>query len=223
MIKISNLDVWGFEHAIRGMRNSHNSWENSDSYFIEATIGEVGHNDLKLMHSLYLAGPSHRKYMRQIMASMDIVAPLYWWKEFDTYKVGTCANSCSTMHMFVSGNIFKPDLPYSGQLFMSDFSTDKMAKNALPAFANYIEEINKLIYRFVEGKRKDKELWYTIIQMLPSSYNQKRTVTMNYENCINIIDQRSNHKLSEWIDFTNYLKRHLPYLNAIISPSDEEE
>lgn len=207
MIKVENINVWGFEHAIRGMRNPLNSWDKSDSgYGID---GEdegtfvVGKNDLELMQKLYVAGTEHRKYLRQIFVSMDITAPLYWWKEFDTYKVGTVANSCSTMHTL-----------HKKELTIEDFSYEYLTGTSQGALNNIIDVINA--YRSLYKGDNNKEWWYNMIQLLPSSYNQKRTVTMNYENVFNILNQRCGHKLDEWIRFCDTIS-DLPYIEEIIN------
>ena len=198
MIKVENIDVWGFEHAIRGMRNPLNSWDKSDSKFYcrEETI-DIGKNDLDLMRRLFAAGTEHRKYLRQIFVSMDITAPLYWWKEFDTYKVGTVANSCSTMHKIADK-----------EFTLDDFSHEQL-EGALPVMDEVIKCLNHNRELFI--KTKNKYFWWQMIQLLPSSYNQKRTVTMNYENVVTIIKQRTGHKLDEWNDFVDVLK-DLPYV-----------
>lgn len=222
MIKVENIDFWGFEHAIRGMRNPMNSWDKSDSAFCEEIIDcsgcrfyklpdacdsptnfVVGQNDLDLMRRLYKAGTEHRKYLRQIFVSMDIVAPLYWWKEADTYKVGTVANSCSTMHKI-----------HSKKFTVGDFSCEQMTEDiTCEAFRNTIKALNFNRDMFLETK--DKKWWWNMIQSLPSSYNQRRTVTMNYENVMTIIKQRSGHKLDEWNQFVETLKG-LPYITEIM-------
>lgn len=227
MIKIENIDVWGFEHAIRGMRNPLNSWDNSDSEWIifipeytnlpeypnlsEAKY-EIGKNDLDLMKRLYKAGTEHRKYLRQIFVSMDITAPLYWWKEFDTYKVGTVANSCSTMHKL-----------HSKPIELSDFSLDNFyiedeGIDLEDCFINVVADCEMLRQKYLETK--DKKFWRALIQLLPESYNQKRTITMNYENVVTMIKQRTGHKLDEWNQFVTIL-RDLPYVNEIIGATDE--
>ena len=204
MIEVKNIEVWGFKHAIRGMRNPMNSWETSDS---EEKDGKfiVGEKDLELMHKLYKfsenGNHAHRKYLRQIFISMDIIAPLYWWKEFDTYKVGVTANSCSTMHKI-----------HSQLLNFTDFSYEHLNDLAFNDLTYTIERLNIQIKRYNETH--NKEDWWNIIQLLPTSYNQRRTVTMSYENAVNIIEQRSNHKLDEWVDFVHILK-DLPYMSAI--------
>lgn len=202
MIDIQDIEVWGFKHAIRGMRNPMNSWENSDSGIKDDKF-LVGDKDLDLMRKLYKAGPSHRKFMRQIFISMDIIAPLYWWKEFDTYKVGVTANSCSTMHKI-----------HSEILALKDFSYEHLNDREFDTLCDVIHRLNVEIEKYKESHEKDD--WWNIIQLLPTSYNQLRTITMSYENAANIIEQRSNHKLDEWVIFTQIL-RTLPYLEEIIS------
>lgn len=208
MIKVENVDVWGFEHAIRGMRNPLNSWSKSDSaYSGQACKFIVGPNDLGLMQRLYKAGPEHRKYLRQIMVSLDITAPLYWWKEFDTYKVGTVANSCSTMHKIAAK-----------EFTFDDFSIEHIGdvENCDPVYYSaimyVISALNEARHCYIDTK--DKKYWWQMIQLLPSSYNQKRTVTMNYENVISMIKQRTGHKLDEWNEFVEVLKS-LPYVKEI--------
>ena len=201
MIKVKNIDTWGFDHAIRGMRNPLNSWDKSDSY-IELCDVIVGDADLALMHKLYKGGTEHRKYLRQIFVSMDIIAPLYWWKEFDTYKVGTVANSCSTMHKI-----------HDKEFTLDDFSVEHLDGWSLEHFIDTLNLLNKYRYDFIETKNKSD--WWQMIQLLPSSYNQKRTITMNYENAVNMICQRENHKLDEWRDFVKELQQ-LPYIKQIM-------
>lgn len=208
MIKIENVDVWGFEHAIRGMRNPMNSWDKSDSNFdLNGVHFSIGENDLDLMRRLYKAGSEHRKYLRQIFVSMDITAPLYWWKEFDTYKVGTVANSCSTMHKI-----------HTKEFNVDDFSHDHIEDtHNYQLLLDIIDSLNE--HRKAFNTENDpiikKRHWYEMIQMLPSSYNQKRTITMNYENVISMINQRETHKLNEWRNFVGCL-RQLPYVDEII-------
>ena len=208
MIKVEDINVWGFRHAIRGMRNPLNSWEKSDSFensniFADENIcmDVIGKNDMGLMVKLYNAGTEHRKYLRQIIVSMDITAPLYWWKEFDTYKVGTVANSCSTMHKI-----------HAKEFVLDDFSTDHLNDINLIWMEGIIDQLNSNRERYLISKSKDE--WWQLIQMLPSSYNQRRTVTMNYENVMSMINQRSDHKLDEWREFCNIL-RDLPYVKEI--------
>lgn len=214
MIQIENIETWGFQHAIRGMRNPMNSWDKSDSVFEDyvpdcamdtaVTVPrlDIGKNDITLMRSLYSGGTSHRKYLRQIFVSLDITAPLYWWKEFDTYKVGTVANSCSTMHK-IHAKEFEND----------DFSDEHLDTGWLACLdENIIPLLNRARSKFLETN--DKRYWWQMIQLLPSSYNQKRTVTMSYENVMNILDTRQGHKLDEWRKFCVALME-LPYVSEI--------
>jgi len=218
MIKVENIDIWGFEHAIRGMRNPLNSWAKSDSlafgtatiYADDEIVAEmIGPNDLTLMKTLYQAGPEHRKYLRQIFVSMDITAPLYWWKEFDTYKVGTVANSCSTMHTI-----------HRKEFTLDDFSCEHLINGTSKIMLNGVIDLMNQ-YRSQYLSTKNKEYWWQLIQLLPSSYNQKRTVTMNYENVATIIRQRSHHKLDEWNNFIDILKE-LPYVKEIMEETEDE-
>jgi len=218
MITVENVDVWGFEHAIRGMRNPMNSWDKSDSEYMLANFCDagyrVGDNDLDLMNRLYKAGPEHRKYLRQIMVSLDITAPLYWWKEFDTYKVGTVANSCSTMHKIAAKEFELDDFSHEHLI-----ETVSNVTNTVMVLKNLMECLNYYRSQFIFTK--DKKYWWQLIQLLPASYNQKRTVTMNYENVMTIIKQRTGHKLDEWNDFVKIL-RDLPYIEEIINGSEVE-
>ena len=173
MLKLERTSVMNFENAIRGARNPMNSWAKSDSAYDEAGNYILGENDLALARKLCRAGSDHRKFVRQILVSVDITAPLYWWKEFDTYKVATVANSTSTMHKI-----------HAKPFELADFSVDKLSDGALAAFRTYMDYMEATRRRFVETK--DKRDWYDLIQLLPSSYNQLRTVTMNYETLINI-------------------------------------
>lgn len=201
MIKFEKADVWGFEHAIRGMRNPMNSWERSDTTY---GLGEdylsdmkIGQNDYDLMARLIKGGSEHRKFLRQIFVSVDITAPLYWWKEFDTYKVGTTANSQSTMHKI-----------HSKPIELSDFSIDDFEINnegiyLEDCFINVIADCEMLRQRYMETK--DKRYWRGLVQLLPDSYNQKRTLTMSYENLLNMLKQRKAHKLDEWREFCDWI------------------
>ena len=202
MIKVEKIKVWGFEHAIRGMRNPKNSWDKSDSRFYNNEAYVIGENDLDLMRRLYKAGPEHRKLLRQVFISMDITAPLYWWKEFDTYKIGTTADSCSTMHKI-----------HAKEFELDDFSHEHLHAISLACLKDTILVLNGCRGNFL--KNKDKYFWWQMIQLLPSSYNQKRTVTMNYENVVTMIRQRTGHKLDEWNDFVTLL-HGLPYIARII-------
>lgn len=218
MIIVEHIEAFNFEGAIRGLRNPMNSWDKSDSgwEWVEdpSPINPndpgmqfvIGQNDLDLMKRLYKAGTEHRKYLRQIFVSMDITAPLYWWKEFDTYKVGTVSNSCSTMHK-IAAKKFELD----------DFSHEHLKEKAIESLNYLIFPLN--YYRNEYIRTKDKEQWWQMIQLLPSSYNQKRTITMSYENVMSIIHQRTGHKLDEWREFVNVLK-NLPYVKEIMEDTD---
>ncbi len=202
MLKIKDTEVMNLKNAVRGARNPMNSWDRSDSFFDENGNYILGENDLSLAMRLRKAGGDHRKFMRQIFVTMDITAPMYWWKEFDTYKIGTVANSTSTMHKITS-------VPFD----ISHFSTDKMTDTTLQVMQTLIDYLEHLRKQFIETK--DKQVWYDIIQLLPSSYNQMRTCTMNYENLVNIYHARKNHKLDEWHTFCDYVKT-LPYAQELI-------
>ena len=198
MIKIENIDVYGFEAAIRGARNPMNSWDRMDSCYNNGEF-EIGENDYKLLKNLTIAGPEHRKWNRMVTVTMDITAPLYFFKEYDTYKVGTVANSCSTMHK-IQAKKFE----------MSDFSVEHL--RSLRVMHEVIDELN--FYRDKFNKDKKKEDWWEMIQLLPTSYNQKRTVHLNYEVLGTIYHQRRPHKLDEWVQFCNTIKT-LPYSEFI--------
>ena len=202
MLKTERVEVMNFNNAIRGARNPLNSWNRSDSYFDENGKFVLGENDLSLAIRLRKAGSDHRKFLRQIFVTVDITAPIYWWKEFDTYKVGTVANSTSTMHRITSA-------PFD----ISHFSCDRMDEETLKHMQEIIEYLEVLRLRYIETK--DKQLWYNIIQLLPSSYNQMITCTMNYENLISMYNSRHNHKLDEWHIFCDFI-RSLPYSKEII-------
>lgn len=207
MLKLERTSVMNFENAIRGARNPMNSWAKSDSAYDEAGNYILGENDLALARKLCRAGSDHRKFVRQILVSVDITAPLYWWKEFDTYKVATVANSTSTMHKI-----------HAKPFELADFSVDKLSDGALAAFRTYMDYMEATRLRFVETK--DKRNWYDLIQLLPSSYNQLRTVTMNYETLINIYYARRAHKLDEWHVFCDWI-RTLPYADDLICCREE--
>ena len=202
MLKVERISVCNMENAIRGARNPLNSWARMDSSYNEKGEYVLGENDLALATKLAVAGSDHRKFLRQIIVSMDITAPLYWWKEFDTYKVGTVANSTSTMHK-IQAKEFTRD----------DFSCDRLSADALDVLDGLI--------RYLEGERikfnetKDRAYWHNMIQLLPSSYNQMRTVSMNYEVLINIYYARKNHKLAEWHVLCDAIKA-LPYAENLI-------
>ena len=200
MIKIENVDIYGWEAAIRGARNPMNSWDRMDSCYNNGEF-EIGENDYKLLKNLTIAGPEHRKWNRMVTVTMDVTAPLYWWKEYDTYKVGTVANSCSTMHK-IQAKEFELD----------DFSHEHLLPVVRERLEEDIEWLNH--YRELYNEHKDKDFWWQMIQMLPTSYNQKRTVHLNYEVLGTIYHQRRHHKLDEWVEFCNTIKT-LPYSEFI--------
>lgn len=202
MIKLERSEVMNFHNAVRGARNPLNSWDRYDSYYDDEGNFVMGENDLSLAKRLCSAGSDHRKFIRQIFVSVDITAPMYWWKEYDTYKVGTVANSTSTMHKIAA----KP-------FEMDDFSHDKLDEPSKAALQTLIDYLEQLRLKYVETK--DKALWYDIIQLLPSSYNQMRTCTFNYENLISMYYARKSHKLDEWHVFCDWVKT-LPYANELI-------
>ena len=226
-MKFEKTEVWGFEHAIRGMRNPLESWNKSDSEYIDIESEEgielhskgiyykIGKNDLDLMQRLIKAGSEHRKFLRQIFVSVDITAPLYWWKEFDTYKVGTVSNSTSTMHKLAS-------TPITTDCFeMDDFSeiidNYKIGKS-WQIIITYLEQL-----RQGYNETKDKRYWKELIRLLPESWLQKRTITMNYENILNMYQQRKHHKLTEWSEsFINWV-RTLPYAQELLFLDELEE
>lgn len=247
MIKFEHCEVVGWEHAVRGMRNPMNSWDKSDSVFnlscdyicceecpergtpncverlamYETTIGQNDHN---LMMHLRDAGTDHRKFMRMINVYVDITAPLYWWKEFDTYKVGTVANSCSTMHKI-----------HAKEFELGDFSTERLRPASLKRFMDTITTLNFYRNLYMNGgvddnlggmvatefQPRDKEIWWQMIQLLPSSYNQRRTIMMNYEVLANIYKSRKNHKLDEWRTFCSWIEE-LPYSEIIVGELEED-
>ena len=217
MIKIENVEVVGLKAAIRGMRNPMNSWDKSDSYSLECTDAAhnssnyiVGEKDLDLMRRLRKAGTDHRKFMRMITVYADVTAPLYWWKEYDTYKVGTVANSCSTMHKIQDKEFTIDDFSVE---HLSDACDLSNGENPMKAMEQVIHCLNLCRYLYV--KTKDKAYWWQMIQLLPSSFNQKRTLMLNYEVLTNIYYARKNHKLDEWRDFCEWVKT-LPYSELII-------
>ena len=223
MIKIENVEVFGWEAAIRGMRNPMNSWAKSDSkvltceceqwpHNIKKSFDEVGPNDLDLMKRLRNAGTDHRKFMRMITVYVDILAPLYWWKEFDTYKVGTVANSCSTMHKITEK-----------EFVLDDFSHEHLGDKEKQILLTIVEAMNESRDAFVtwneDYKHDKKDYWWQMIQLLPSSYNQRRTVMLNYEVLANMYKSRKDHKLDEWRDFCKWIKT-LPYSELITGEYD---
>ena len=207
MIKIEKTDTYGWQAAIRGMRNPMNSWDKSDSGY--GDIGyEIGEQDLKLMKTLSAAGTDHGKYLRMINVTADITAPLYWWKEFDTYKVGTVANSCSTMHKIAAREFTFDDFSIE-QIVEGTTNCDPMY---YAAFEGVLMALNEARHSFLDTK--DKTYWWQMIQLLPSSYNQKRTVQLNYAVLKNMYHSRQNHKLDEWREFCKWVKT-LPYSQLI--------
>ena len=215
MIKFENIEAFGWEATIRGMRNPMNSWDKSDSSFIFPRGGvplpalfKIGPNDLKLMQSLIRGGTDHSKFMRMINVTVDITAPLYWWKEFDTYKVGTVANSCSTMHKI-----------HSKEFSLDDFSYEHLDGYSIDLLEQIIDRLNDNRKHYNETK--DKDYWWQMIQLLPSSYNQKRTVQLNYQVLRNVYFSRRNHKLDEWHDFCDMIKS-LPYAEELVCLKEKE-
>ena len=202
MLSVKNYEVMNFHNAMRGARNPLNSWDRMDSYYDDNGNFVFGENDLSLAVRLRKAGSDHRKFLRQIFVTVDITAPLYWWKEFDTYKVATVANSTSTMHKIASA-------PFE----LSHFSCDKMDDETLAVMQGIVDHLEQLRLRYLETK--DKQLWYDMIQLLPSSYNQMRTCSFNYETLINIYYARKDHKLAEWHTFCDWILT-LPYANELI-------
>lgn len=205
MIKIENVEIGGLEPAFRGMRNPKNSWDKSDSYFKNFdNDGYIGENDLKLAKTLAKAGTDHGKFLRMITVWCDIAAPLYWWKEFDTYKVGTVANSCSTMHKIADK-----------EFTLEDFSVEHLNDDVIDnPFKEIISCLN--FFRELYLQNGDKEDWWQMIQLLPSSYNQKRTVMLNYQVLRNIYHARKSHKLNEWKEFCKWIE-NLPYADVLIT------
>lgn len=222
MIKAENVHVYNIARAVYSARNPLNSWPKSDSDLEHDILGE---NDLNLARRLYKAGPEHRKYLRQILVTMDITAPLYWYKQFDTYKVGTATNSCSTMHKIAAKEFEISDFSFE-HIFGDKDCTEGMEVELLqemsgePLYFTPMNLLNNTIdflnfYREKYLETNDKRYWWQMVQLLPSSYNQRRTVTMNYENVVTIIKQRSGHKLDEWNELIAVL-RELPYVKEIM-------
>lgn len=208
MIKLERTSVMNLENAMRGARNPMNSWGRMDSSYDEDGNFCLGPNDLDLGRRLRKAGSDHRKFIRQIFVSVDITAPLYWWKEYDTYKVATVANSTSTMHKI-----------HSKAFELDDFSHDHLTKDSLEFMGVIIDRLESIRQKFVAEKKKED--WYDLIQLLPSSYNQMRTCTMNYETLVNIYFARRNHKLQEWHMFCHWIES-LPYAKELIIAQEEE-
>ena len=209
MISLSNAVVFGWHSAIMGMRNPMNSWANSDSAFFSDFSCKIGQNDLALMKALIKSGTEHRKFLRMLHVQMDIEAPLYWWKEFDTYKVGTVANSCSTMHKI-----------HSKEFTVDDFSHEHLDRFSTEVLGWTIKALNGSREDYMKSKSKDD--WWQMIQLLPSSYNQLRTVDLNYEVLLNQYFQRKDHKLDEWRIYCEQIKC-FPYLNDFIEVLKNEQ
>ena len=209
MLMTERSAVMNFEGAIRGARNPMNSWHKMDSYYDENGNYVLGPNDLDLAKRLAHAGSDHRKFLRQIFVTVDITAPLYWWKEFDTYKVGTTANSTSTMHKI-----------HAKEFCREDFSCDRMDEGGLALLDTVIAYLEAERQKFLADKN-DKQAWHNMIQTLPSSYNQMRTVTLNYENLINMYYARKAHKLAEWHVLCDWILS-LPYANELICVKEEK-
>ena len=209
MIKIEQTEVFGWNAAIRGMRNPMNSWNKSDSdYDWESMV--IGPNDLELMKRLRKSGTEHRKFLRMIVVYADITAPLYWWKEFDTYKVGTVANSCSTMHKIAAK-----------EFTLEDFSYEHLRYPSKEVLLKTIEMLNEYRVQYEVNSNIRKEHWWQMIQLLPSSYNQRRTVMLNYEVLTNIYTSRKNHKLDEWVELCQWIEA-LPCSEIITLEKGEE-
>lgn len=208
MITFERTAVMNLENAMRGARNPMNSWSRGDSGYDGEGNYRLGPNDLDLAVRLRKAGSDHRKFIRQIFVSVDITAPIYWWKEYDTYKVATVANSTSTMHKI-----------HAKPFELADFSHDHLTEGSLKVLEDLIKELEKIRLRYTAEKRKED--WYDLIQLLPSSYNQLRTCTMNYETLVNIYHARKNHKLEEWRSFCGWIQS-LPYGRELILGEDEE-
>ena len=221
MIKIENPRTYGWMSAVHGMRNPMNSWDKSDSYETHGEYGDrffFGENDLTLAKKLTQAGPDHRKFLRQIFVSMDITAPLYWWKEYDTYKVGTVANSCSTMHKIHEKEFTLDDFSCERLMDYSDvYLRSVLCEPPIVVLGRTISTLN--IFRRMYLEKKDKDYWWQMIQLLPSSYNQLRTVTLTYENLLNIYRARKDHKLDEWRKFCEVIAE-LPYFKDFIDKGD---
>lgn len=243
MLKLENTEIVGWEHAIRGMRNPKNSWAKSDSVFTSheledwphdtvKTFDDLGPNDYKLMSQLADGGPVHAKYRRMIAVYVDITAPLYWWKEFDTYKVGTVANSCSTMHKIAAKEFTLDD--FSCEHLIDEDDSDLIIGDVVShtTLECVIMALNFYRNKFLEAQKKPmkeeskraglvKKYWWQMIQLLPSSYNQKRTVMLNYEVLVGIYKWRRNHKLDEWHTFCDWIEE-LPYSELITGRKDED-
>ena len=240
-IKIENIQTMGWEGALRGMRNPLNSWDKADSAYasdIERTDTNIaaygtkldrydfviGQNDLSLCLKLIKAGSEHRKFLRMIHVQMDVTAPLYWWKEFDTYKVGTTTNSCSTMHKIAAKEFTLDDFSHEHLIDdQDDFENENGQISSYKDFLYYdvLDVLNTARRQYLETK--DKKYWWQMIQLLPSSYNQRRTIDMNMETVLNILHQRSHHKLDEWIELCDTMLKQIPYCQEFYNTMKREQ
>ena len=222
MIKVEAIEVFGIEGAMRGMRNPLNSWDKADTT-VSDDILEIGENDLNLATRLIKAGTEHRKFLRMIHVQMDIIAPLYWWKEADTYKVGTTTNSCSTMHKIASKEFTLDDFSHEHLIDdQDDFENENGQVSSYKDFLYYdvLDVLNTARRQYLETK--DKKYWWQMIQLLPSSYNQRRTWDMSMETLLSILHQRKNHKLDEWNEFRDICLEQVPYLKEFYEASLKE-
>lgn len=234
MLKVENLRTFNWQSALLAMRNPLSSWAKSDSEFDDnGNVIKIGENDFRLMKTLFKSGTEHRKYLRQIFVSMDITAPFYWWKDFDTYKVGVTADSCSTMHKLTSKPITLDDFSIDDMDLIDDEEDEVSPKDC---FINVVADCEMYRQKYLTYRQKAKlnpkkathynscakRYWRALVQLLPSAYNQKRTITMNYENVFNIIHQRQNHKLSEFHTLCDAFKT-LPYVQELLDTLDEKE
>lgn len=222
MIKVEAIEVFGIEGAMRGMRNPLNSWDKADTT-VSDDILEIGENDLNLATRLIKAGTEHRKFLRMIHVQMDIIAPLYWWKEADTYKVGTTTNSCSTMHKIAAKEFTLDDFSHEHLIDdQNDFENENGQISSYKDFLYYdvLDVLNTARRQYLETK--DKKYWWQMIQLLPSSYNQRRTWDISMETLLSILHQRKNHKLDEWNEFREICLEQVPYLKEFYEASLKE-
>ena len=222
MIKVEAIEVFGIEGAMRGMRNPLNSWDKADTT-VSDDILEIGENDLNLATRLIKAGTEHRKFLRMIHVQMDVIAPLYWWKEADTYKVGTTTNSCSTMHKIAAKEFTLDDFSHEHLIDdQDDFENENGQVSSYKDFLYYdvLDVLNTARRQYLETK--DKKYWWQMIQLLPSSYNQRRTWDMSMETLLSILHQRKNHKLDEWNEFRDICLEQVPYLKEFYEASLKE-
>ena len=222
MIKVEAIEVFGIEGAMRGMRNPLNSWDKADTT-VSDDILEIGENDLNLATRLIKAGTEHRKFLRMIHVQMDVIAPLYWWKEADTYKVGTTTNSCSTMHKIAAKEFTLDDFSHEHLIDdQNDFENENGQVSSYKDFLYYdvLDVLNTARRQYLETK--DKKYWWQMIQLLPSSYNQRRTWDMSMETLLSILHQRKNHKLDEWNKFREICLEQVPYLKEFYEASLKE-